>query len=97
MAGATGRVAHLQGEDGPFLLCRRRLRAEAFRQQYEQGPMSYLREARMRRAAALLRSSDLTVADIAGRVGYASRSQFSRAFASRFGVAPAAFRAAAVA
>lgn len=71
--------------------------AEAFRQQYEQGPMSYLREARMRRAAALLRSSDLTVADIAGRVGYASRSQFSRAFASRFGVAPAAFRAAAVA
>ena len=66
--------------------------AEAFRAHYDQGPMSYLRTMRLRRAADLLRASALTVDEVATRVGYASRSQFSRAFTERYGVSPAAFR-----
>jgi AraC-like DNA-binding protein len=66
--------------------------AEAFRAHYDQGPMSYLRALRLRRAADLLRASGLTVDDVAAHVGYASRSQFSRAFSERYGVSPAAFR-----
>ena len=66
--------------------------AEAFRAHYDQGPMSYLRETRLRRAAGLLRDTDLTVDEVASRVGYASRSQFSRAFSDRFGASPAAYR-----
>ncbi len=68
--------------------------AEAFREHYKQGPMGYLRETRLRRAAGLLRASDLTVDEVASRVGYASRSQFSRAFRARFGVTPTAYRSA---
>ena len=67
--------------------------AQAFRARYERGPMSYLRETRLRRAADLLRSSDMTVDEVAGRVGYGSRSQFSRAFAARFGATPSTYRA----
>jgi AraC family transcriptional activator of mtrCDE len=68
--------------------------AEAFRAHYGQGPMSYLREHRLRRAGSLLRHTDLTVDEVAARVGYASRSQFSRAFSGRFGVTPTAYRSA---
>ena len=64
--------------------------AEAFSAHNDQGPMSYLREVRLRRAGDLLRHSDMTVDEVAGQVGYASRSQFSRAFAARFGATPAA-------
>lgn len=69
--------------------------ASAFREHYDQGPMSYLREMRLQRAVGLLRSTDLTVDEVAARVGYASRSQFSRLFRTRFGVTPAAYRSAA--
>ena len=66
--------------------------AKAFREHYDQGHMSYLREVRLRRAAELLRRSNLTVDEVAGQVGYASRSQFSRAFAASFSVTPAVYR-----
>ena len=67
--------------------------AEAFRASHGRSPMAYLRETRLRRAAGLLQATDMTVDQVAGRVGYASRSQFSRAFSDQFGVTPAAYRA----
>ncbi len=66
--------------------------AAAFADRFARSPMVYLREIRMRRAAALLRQSDLTVDQVASRVGYASRSQFSRAFSGQFDATPAAYR-----
>lgn len=66
--------------------------SDTFSQHLGRSPMAYLRDTRMRRAAGLLRDSNLKIDDVAARVGYASRSQFSRAFTSRFGVAPAAYR-----
>ena len=55
-------------------------------------PMDYLRDMRLRRAAQLLQVSSLPVDGVAGKVGYASRSHFSRAFHEQYGVSPADFR-----
>jgi AraC family transcriptional activator of mtrCDE len=59
---------------------------------FGESPISYLREVRLRKAADLLRSSQRSIPDIASRVGFASRSQFSRAFRDMFGQSPTAFR-----
>jgi AraC-like DNA-binding protein len=48
---------------------------------------------RLRRAVRLLETTDLPVGVVAERVGYASRSYFSRAFKELYGTYPAGFRA----
>lgn len=55
-------------------------------------PMEFARRARIERAANLLRTTDLPIKAVAARVGYASRSQFCRAFCGTFGVHPTAYR-----
>lgn len=67
--------------------------AARFAAAFERTPMDMLKEIRLRRAARLLRSTDLPVKSVAGQVGYASRSYFSRAFKAHFGADPAAYRA----
>ncbi len=52
---------------------------------------SYLEKLRMDEAASLLRSSRMTVDQVARHVGYASAHVFRRAFKRRFGVSPSAF------
>lgn len=47
-------------------------------------------EQRLTRAAALLRGTDLPVADVARMVGYSSSSNFYRAFRARYGQSPRA-------
>jgi len=53
---------------------------------------AFLVRARVMAAAELLRSTDATVATIAGQVGYQSESAFSRAFRAEVGTTPARFR-----
>ncbi len=67
--------------------------ARHFVEAFGRGPMDFLRELRLRRAAELLARSDLPVKALAGEVGYTSRSYFSRAFKDFYGVSPAKFRA----
>ena len=55
-------------------------------------PMDYLRDIRLRRAAQLLQVSSLPVDSVASKVGYDSRSHFSRAFHHQYGVSPVEFR-----
>lgn len=55
-------------------------------------PMRYVQVARLTLASALLKSSTIPVKSIAVSVGYASRSQFSRAFVTMFGADPTTFR-----
>ena len=43
-------------------------------------------------AAALLRETDMSVAEIAGQVGYESQSKFTAAFKEQFGLLPTAYR-----
>ncbi|MCK5326286.1 MAG: helix-turn-helix transcriptional regulator [Woeseiaceae bacterium] len=66
--------------------------ARHFEKCFARTPMDYLRDIRLRRAAQLLQVSSLPVDGVAGKVGYASRSQFSRAFHGQYGVSPAEFR-----
>ena len=57
--------------------------------------MEFLKTVRLDRAAYLLTSTDLPIKGIARRVGYISRSSFTRAFIAAHGLAPLAFRSAA--
>jgi AraC-like DNA-binding protein/mannose-6-phosphate isomerase-like protein (cupin superfamily) len=70
-----------------------------FRRYTGRGAMAYLNDVRHRKALALLRNTDLEVAEIAEAVGYQDPFYFSRAFKARQGYSPLhyrrAFRAAA--
>lgn len=68
--------------------------AEEFAAAFGRTPMAYVRDVRLRRAAELLRSTNLPVSAVASRVGFASRSAFTHAFRERFGYTPMSFRAA---
>jgi AraC-like DNA-binding protein len=65
---------------------------ERFRQVLGQSPIRYLTQWRMHLAEDLLATSDLTVSDVARRVGYLSEEAFSRAFKRERGTAPAHWR-----
>ena len=55
-------------------------------------PMMILRDLRMRQAADQLRSTTLTVDEVASQAGYASRSSFVRAFRKAHGCDPTSYR-----
>jgi AraC-like DNA-binding protein len=57
-----------------------------------QPPLSYLTWWRMTVASRLLRTSDASMASIAGRIGYSSEYAFSKAFKRELGLAPAHHR-----
>jgi AraC-like DNA-binding protein len=63
-----------------------------FEKCFRRTPMDYLRDVRLRRAAQLLQVSSMSVDGVAGKVGYASRSNFSKAFHEQYGESPADFR-----
>jgi len=69
--------------------------ADHFRDAFGRAPIDFLKEIRLHRAARLLVGGDQPVKTVSAAVGYDSRSYFTRAFASYFGVSPAAYRAAA--
>ena len=63
-----------------------------FEQCFGRTPMEYVRDVRLRRGAQLLQTSGQSVDGVAGKVGFASRSHFSRAFQEQFGCSPKEFR-----
>lgn len=66
--------------------------AERFQAAYGQAPMGFLRALRLARAAQLLSEGHEPVKRVAERVGFASRSAFTRAFTETLGQSPRAFR-----
>ena len=58
-------------------------------------PAAFLRAQKMHGAAALLRTTDRTVLDIAGQFGYDNASKFAKAFRDVVGVSPREYRAGA--
>ncbi|HEX7070164.1 MAG TPA: AraC family transcriptional regulator [Rhodothermales bacterium] len=66
--------------------------AAAFRRAFGQSPMSLVKLVRLRRASELLVTTALPVADVAKRVGFSSRSNFSLAFSQLHGMDPSRFR-----
>lgn len=69
--------------------------ARRFHEGFGRTPMAYVREVRLRGGARLLSQPELSVDAIAARVGFASRSHFSKAFSEQFGCSPTDFRAQA--
>ncbi|MGH3010587.1 MAG: helix-turn-helix domain-containing protein [Gaiellaceae bacterium] len=65
-----------------------------FRRTFGEPPHQYLLTRRLERAAALLRNTDRTVADICLLVGLRSVGSFTSSFGRAYGLTPAAYRAA---
>ncbi|MEM6677435.1 MAG: AraC family transcriptional regulator [Pseudomonadota bacterium] len=66
--------------------------ARAFKQATGQSPLKFVIGARLETAMALLRTTRLTVAEIAYRVGYNDVPRFTQHFRRRFGMTPGAAR-----
>lgn len=60
---------------------------------YGKTPAHYLTERRIERAQDLLRSTNLTVTEVCGLVGYSSLGSFSSRFTQLVGVSPSAYQA----
>lgn len=63
-----------------------------FKKYFGLPPIDYLIHLRMTRAEFLLRDYNLTISDIAARVGYDDIYYFSRVFKKHFGVSPSLMR-----
>jgi AraC-like DNA-binding protein len=62
--------------------------ASRFAQAFGRAPMELVKHVRIGEAIRLLRTTDLTVEAVAGRVGFSSRALFSRELAAALGQAP---------
>jgi AraC-like DNA-binding protein len=65
-----------------------------FRRAFGESPHAYLLTRRLERAAALLRTTDRSVADICLSVGLQSVGSFTTSFTRTYGISPSAYRAA---
>ncbi|MDT4982179.1 MAG: hypothetical protein QOG07_4058 [Pseudonocardiales bacterium] len=66
--------------------------SRAFRKAFGDSPHAYLLTRRLERAAALLRNTDNSVADICIAVGLTSIGSFTTSFKRMFGTTPTAYR-----
>jgi AraC-like DNA-binding protein len=67
--------------------------SRAFRRAFGEPPHSYLLTRRLERAAAMLRNTDRSVADICFSVGLQSVGSFTSSFTRTYGRSPTAYRA----
>jgi AraC-like DNA-binding protein len=65
-----------------------------FRRTFGESPYVYLMTRRLERAAALLRTTDYSVAEICLEVGLQGVGSFTTSFKRMFGMTPTAYRAA---
>jgi transcriptional regulator GlxA family with amidase domain len=68
--------------------------SRAFKGAFGESPRAYLLTRRLERAAALLRTTDRSVADVCLSVGWQSIGSFTTSFTRMFGRSPTAYRAA---
>jgi AraC-like DNA-binding protein len=64
-----------------------------FRRAFGESPHAYLLTRRLERAAALLRNTDRSVADVCFSVGLQSVGSFTASFTRTYGMSPTAYRA----
>jgi AraC-like DNA-binding protein len=64
-----------------------------FRRAFGEPPHAYLMTRRLERAAALLRATDRSVADVCLAVGLLSVGSFTSTFTRTYGMSPTAYRA----
>ena len=63
-----------------------------FRELVGEAPQHYMTRTRLAHAAALLRTTDAPLAQIAARAGYGTEFSFGKAFKRTFGIPPGAYR-----
>ena len=63
-----------------------------FNETFNNSPKKYITQKKVERAAALLKSRDLRVSDIAYDVGFDSLATFNRNFSNRYGKSPSEYR-----
>jgi len=63
-----------------------------FRGKYDTTPMQYLKEARLRRAAKLLRETDMSIREICDTLSFSTTQHFTNQFREAFGKSPGRFR-----
>ncbi len=66
--------------------------AARFKDLVEETPMQYVTRWRMNVALTWLREGDLSLTELAERLGYQSEAAFSRAFKRAIGISPGAAR-----
>jgi AraC family transcriptional regulator len=66
--------------------------ARVFKRAVGQAPHQYILDKRVERAKALLKTSDLSLVEIASRVGIATQSHFTTVFHRVTGMTPREFR-----
>src|SRR5215831_12195493 len=66
--------------------------AARFRKRLGATPMAYVAQCRLRLASRWLQETELSVAEVFQRLGYASAATFSRAFKRKFRLPPSAYR-----
>jgi AraC-like DNA-binding protein len=66
--------------------------AKHFTAAFGRSPMSLMHEIRMQYACHLLRETRISIKEVVNRVGFSSRTHFSRAFKGHCGVSPTAYR-----
>lgn len=64
-----------------------------FRRAFGESPHAYLLTRRLERAAALLRTTDRSIADVCFSVGLQSVGSFTTSFSRTYGRSPSAYRA----
>ncbi len=67
--------------------------SRAFKRAFGESPHAYLLTRRLERAAALLRTTDRSVASICFTVGLSSVGSFTSSFTRTYGMTPTAYRA----
>jgi AraC family transcriptional regulator len=66
--------------------------SRAFHRRFGSPVLAYVRRARVRAAADLLRRSSLALADVAAAAGFADQSHLTRVFKQATGVTPGRYR-----
>ena len=78
-------IAEAAGLSGDYL-------TKQFKTVMSMTPAEYVRKFRIAKSMDLLRTTDMSIADIASAVGFGNISLYSRVFKQMIGVSPAAFR-----
>lgn len=63
-----------------------------FREVYGSSVYAYIKNYRLQLAAKLLCETDLSVQDIAGKIGFENPNKFSSAFRAHFGMPPTEYK-----
>ena len=66
--------------------------SKLFKEEMGDSPINYLISIRLKKAASLLKDSNLTITEISSLTGYENTYYFSRLFKKKYGVMPSQYR-----